>query len=128
MAKEYVVFGTMTPTMICLEQTDIITHSVMSPSSPKHGGKMPQIYSVHDIVKKIYIVSIHSLPICCSAYFLYSCRIKPSESLFNQVLSYQPFYSTQHTYCTCSNGRTDCTKTSRNPNKHVGYYNIYMSF
>ncbi|XP_056012961.1 von Willebrand factor D and EGF domain-containing protein-like isoform X2 [Ostrea edulis] len=50
--------------------------------------------------------------------FAETWRIKPSESLFNHVLSYQPFYSTQHTYCTCSNGRTDCTKKSKNPNKH----------
>ncbi|XP_061188638.1 von Willebrand factor D and EGF domain-containing protein-like [Saccostrea echinata] len=50
--------------------------------------------------------------------FANTWRVKSSERLFNQILSYQPFYSTQHTYCTCSNGRVDCTKKSKNPNKN----------
>lgn len=50
--------------------------------------------------------------------------MKPSESLFNQVLTYQPHYSVQHAYCTCSNGRVDCTKGSKNPHKRVRYFAI----
>lgn len=51
-------------------------------------------------------------------------RVKPSESLFNQVLTYQPHYAVQHAYCTCSNGRVDCTKGSKNPHKRVGCHNF----
>lgn len=49
--------------------------------------------------------------------FANTWRVKPSESLFNQVLTYQPHYSVQHAYCTCSNRRVDCTKGSKNPHK-----------
>lgn len=51
-------------------------------------------------------------------------RVKPSESLFNQVLTYQPHYAVQHAYCTCSNGRVDCTKGSKNLHKRVGCHNF----
>lgn len=55
---------------------------------------------------------------------LYDFRVKPSESLFNQVLTYQPHYAVQHAYCTCSNGRVDCTKGSKNLHKRVGCHNF----
>nr|XP_022327876.1 von Willebrand factor D and EGF domain-containing protein-like [Crassostrea virginica] len=49
--------------------------------------------------------------------FAETWRVKSSESLFNQVLTYQSIYNVQHSYCTCHNGRVDCSKSSKNPSK-----------
>ena len=66
------------------------------------------------------MISLHNFQVDTVYFILY--RVKSSESLFNQVLTYQSIYNVQHSYCTCHNGRVDCSKSSKNPNKRVSIY------